>query len=100
MIELLDFYAEWCPPCRMMEPIFEELKEEFEGRVEFRKINVDKNPDEAAKFGVMSIPTFVILKDGQEVSRKIGALSKEILKNWIKEEVEQPSSFAKASEDK
>ena len=85
MIELLDFYAEWCPPCKMMEPVFVELEKEFAGRVKFRKIDVDKEGEKAAEFKVMSIPTFVILKDGQEISRKIGALSREVLKNWIEE---------------
>ncbi len=85
MIELLDFSAEWCPPCKTMEPIFAELKKEFEGKVEFKKVNIDSEGDEAAKFKVMSIPTFVILKDGQEVDRKVGALSKEVFKNWIEE---------------
>jgi len=85
MIELLDFYAEWCPPCQQMEPIFEELKKEFAGRVEFKKVNVDNEPSEAAKFKVLSVPTFVILNDGQEVDRKVGALSKEVLQSWIKE---------------
>lgn len=85
MLELLDFYADWCPPCKVMGPIIEELKEEFEGRVGFKKINVDKNQDEASKYGVMSIPTFVMLKEGQEVSRKMGALSKAEFANWLKE---------------
>ena len=83
MIELLDFYADWCPPCQQMKPVFEELEKEFEGKVNFRKIDVDKEVDEAAKFKVLSIPTFVILKDGKEVDRKVGALSKEVLKSWI-----------------
>ena len=85
MIELLDFSAEWCPPCKVMEPIFAELEKEFEGKIEFGKINVDKEGEKAAKFKVMGIPTFVILKDGQEVSRKVGALSREVLKSWIEE---------------
>lgn len=85
MIELLDFYAEWCPPCKTMGPIFEELKEEFAERVEFKKVDIDEEGEKAAEFKVMSIPTFVILKNGQEVSRKIGALSKEVLKSWIEE---------------
>jgi len=85
MIELLDFSAEWCPPCKMIEPVFAELEKEFADRVEFRKIDIDKERGEAEKFKVMSIPTLVILKDGQEVDRKVGALSKEILKNWIEE---------------
>ena len=85
MIELLDFSAEWCPPCQQMKPVFEELKKEFEGKVEFKKIDIDKEGEKAAEFKVMSVPTFVIIKDGQEISRKIGALSKEILKSWIEE---------------
>jgi len=88
MIELLDFYAEWCPPCKIMEPIFAELEREFAGRVEFKKINVDKNPDEAAKFKVMSIPTFVIVKDGQEVDRIIGAKSRSELRDWVNKYIE------------
>jgi len=85
VIELIDLYAEWCPPCQTMAPIFEELKKDFAGRVEFRKIDVDKEAEKAAKFKVLSVPTFVILKDGQEVSRKVGALSQEILQSWIEE---------------
>ena len=85
MIELLDFFAEWCPPCKTMGPIFEELEKEFEGRVGFKKIDIDKEGEKAAKFKVMSVPTFVIIKDGQEVGRKTGALSKEVLKSWVEE---------------
>ncbi len=85
MIELLDFYAEWCPPCQQMKPVFGELEKEFEGKVEFKKIDIDKEGEKAAEFKVMSIPTFVIVKDGQEISRKIGALSKEVLRSWIEE---------------
>ena len=84
-MELLDFYAEWCPPCQQMKPIFEELGKEFEGRVEFKKIDIDKEGEKAAKFKVMSVPTFVIIKDGQEVSRKMGALSREVFKSWVEE---------------
>jgi len=69
----------------MTGPIFEELKEGFAGRVEFRKIDIDKEGEKAAEFKVMSVPTFIIVKDDQEVSRKVGALSKEVLKNWIEE---------------
>ncbi len=85
MIELFDFYADWCPPCQQMSPIFEELRKEFEGKVEFREINVDNEGDEAAKFKVLSVPTFVVLKDGQEIDRKVGALGKEVFKSWIAE---------------
>jgi len=83
MIELWDFYAEWCPPCQQMKPVFEGLEEEFADRVEFRKIDVDKEAEKAAKFKVLSVPTFVILKNGQEIDRKVGALSKATLQSWI-----------------
>lgn len=76
MVKLLDFWAVWCGPCRIMEPIIEEIEKELGDKVEIVKINVDEKPDEAQKYGVMSIPTYIILKDGQEVGRKIGVTSK------------------------
>lgn len=79
MIKLLDFWAEWCGPCKFMEPIMEELEKELAGRLHIEKINVDENQEMAAKYGVMSIPTYVILKDDKEVERLIGATSKENL---------------------
>lgn len=79
MTKLLDFWAPWCGPCQMMKPVIEELEKEFEGQVEFVKINVDENPGEAAKYGVMGIPTFVVVKDSKEVGRKVGFTSKDEL---------------------
>ena len=76
MMKLLDFWAAWCGPCKVMEPVIEELEKELEGKVEIVKINVDEKPDEAAKYGVMSIPTYIVLKDDKEVGRKIGVTSK------------------------
>lgn len=83
MITLIDFYAEWCGPCKVMKPIFSELEEEMSSQVEFKKVDVDADGNEASKYGVVSIPTFVILKNGVEVSRRTGAMPKQVLKDWI-----------------
>lgn len=79
MLKLLDFWAEWCGPCKFMEPILKEIKKELAGKAEIEEINVDEKQDIAAKYQVMSIPTYVIEKDGQEVDRIIGATSKDNL---------------------
>ncbi len=83
MMELLDFYADWCGPCKIMEPIFEDLEKEYQGKVTFKRVDVEAEGDLAAKYGIMSIPTFVLTKDGKELDRKVGAMPKEVLKNWI-----------------
>ncbi len=83
MIELIDFHAEWCGPCKVMEPVFNEIEKDYIGRVTFKRVDVDIDTAMSEKFGVMSIPTFIILKDGKETSRKIGAMPKDILVSWI-----------------
>lgn len=83
MIKLIDFWAVWCGPCKMMNPIIEELEKELTGQVEFEKVNVDENNERASVAGVLSIPTYVIEKEGKEVDRLIGARSKEAFKTWI-----------------
>ena len=83
MIKLLDFYADWCGPCKVMSPVFEELKGEYAGKVEFEKIDVESDNDIASNFGVMSIPTFVLIEDDKEIDRKVGAMPKEMVKSWI-----------------
>ena len=75
-IQLIDHWASWCGPCRIMEPIIEEIEKELGDKVEIVKINVDEKPEEAQKYGVMSIPTYIILKDEKEVGRKIGVTAK------------------------
>ncbi|MDN5346583.1 MAG: thioredoxin 1 [Clostridia bacterium] len=77
---VVDFWAAWCGPCRMMAPVFEELAEEYAGRVKFAKLNVDENQGIAAGFGVMSIPTLIIFKEGREINRIVGYMPKEALK--------------------
>lgn len=79
MIKLLDFWAEWCGPCKFMAPIIEEIKKEKAGKLEIEEINVDEKQDMAAQYQVMSIPTYVIEKDGKEVDRIIGATAKDNL---------------------
>lgn len=84
MIKLLDFKANWCGPCQMMEPVIEEIKKELEGKVEVEVIDVDENQAKASECGVMSIPAYVVLKDGKEIGRKIGVTSKEDLLKLLK----------------
>jgi thioredoxin 1 len=83
MHELIDFYADWCGPCVKMKPIFTEIEPTYEGKIAFKTVDVEADPDKAAKFGVLGIPTFVVLKEGQEVGRKVGAMPKEVLVSWL-----------------
>jgi thioredoxin 1 len=82
-VELLDFYADWCGPCKVMDPIIHELSAGWGDKVKITKIDVDQEQDKSMQFGVMSIPTYVVMKDGQEVDRLIGAVPKQTLKNKI-----------------
>jgi len=82
-VAVVDFWAEWCGPCRMIAPIIEELSEEFEGKVKIGKVNVDHNPEVAMKYGIRSIPTLLILKDGEVVEKHVGTTSKQNLVNKI-----------------
>lgn len=80
---LVDFWAPWCGPCQIVGPIIEELAKENEGKIKVGKINVDESPQIAAKFGIMSIPTVILFKEGKEVTRKVGFESKESLVKLI-----------------
>lgn len=76
-VSVVDFYAEWCGPCKMLAPIMEEVTEELKGKINVGKLNVDVEMDIAGKFGVSSIPTLIFFKDGQEVDRVLGVQSKD-----------------------
>lgn len=83
MFELIDFYADWCGPCHAMKPIMEELEKEYQGKFSLKRIDVDSETQMASQFGVLGIPTFVIMKDGKEIARKSGAMPKEAFKSWL-----------------
>jgi thioredoxin 1 len=80
---VVDFWAEWCGPCRMIAPALEEISNEMAGQVKVAKVNIDENPELAAQFGVRSIPTLLMFKNGQVASNMVGAAPKSRLTSWI-----------------
>ena len=84
---VVDFWAEWCGPCRQIGPALEELATQYEGRIKIAKVNVDENPMAPSQLGVRGIPALFMFKDGQVVSSKIGAAPKAALESWIKETI-------------
>jgi len=82
---VVDFWAEWCGPCKMIGPALEELATQYEGKIKIAKVNVDENPASPAMMGVRGIPTLFMFKDGEVVSHKIGAAPKAALESWITE---------------
>lgn len=84
---LVDFWAEWCGPCRMIAPALEEIAEELGDQVTIAKLNIDEHPDAPAKYGVRGIPTMILFKNGEPAAVKIGAEPKSRLKNWLEGEL-------------
>jgi thioredoxin 1 len=80
---LVDFWAEWCGPCKMIAPALEELAEELADQVQIIKIDIDANPDAPTKYGVRGIPTMILFKDGQPAATQVGAMPKSAIKNWV-----------------
>lgn len=80
---LVDFWAEWCGPCKMIGPALEEIAEELGDKVTIAKINIDENPDAPGKYGVRGIPTMILFKNGEVSATKVGAAPKSALKGWI-----------------
>ena len=86
-LTVVDFWAEWCGPCRMIAPALEELAGELSGKVTIAKINIDENPHVPQKYGVRGIPTMMIFSQGQVAATKVGALPKSKIKEWIESSV-------------
>ena len=80
---LVDFWAEWCGPCKQIAPSLDEISEELGGKMSLAKVNIDENPETPSKYGVRGIPTLMLFKDGEVASTKVGALPKSKLKEWV-----------------
>lgn len=81
---VVDFWAEWCGPCKVISPTLDEIAQEMNGAIKIVKLNIDDNPETATKLGIMSIPTLMLYKDGELAARQVGAAPKQKLQDWIK----------------
>ena len=80
---LVDFWAEWCGPCKQLSPVLDELAKELEGKLTVAKVNIDQNPESPQKYGVRGIPTLILFKDGKPVATKVGSMPKSQLVEWL-----------------
>ena len=84
---LVDFWADWCAPCKMIAPIVEELAGEFDGKIKFAKLDVDSNPKSASSYGIRGIPTMLIFNEGEPVDQVVGAVPKSVLKKKLEQAI-------------
>ncbi len=82
-VVLVDFWAEWCGPCKMFAPVLDDLSQEYDGKIKFTKVDVDENPETAMKYGIRSIPTLLVFKGGSPVDQVVGAVPKAVLKKRL-----------------
>jgi thioredoxin 1 len=84
---VIDFWAEWCGPCKILLPVFEELSEKYKGKIKFVKFNIDDSPEVPSKYGVRGIPNLIMFKDGKNVDSKVGSIPKNALEEWIESHI-------------
>jgi thioredoxin 1 len=91
---LVDFWAAWCPPCRRLAPTIDALATEYDGRVTVAKVDIDESPELAQRYGIQSIPTLILFRDGRAVDKRLGALPKEELRGFVDARLDAPAAAA------